>query len=169
MNPTLVKFMTYGMPLLSFICSAFLPASVQLSFAASTVLGSLQAHILRQRRFRDYLGIQPLPSTTDSASKSPYKGTITIQPSSVTAAEQPPAPKGIIGGAIADIKGAASQVMKQARELQQAGDAKRGNQRLTQAELKRAQAYEAQKQREIAQEKRDTESAPVERRRRSTG
>ena len=63
----------------------------------------------------------------------------------------------------------ASEFMKQAREIHQAGDAKAGNQRLTEAELKRAQAYEAQRQREIAQEKRDNESAPGGRRRRSSG
>lgn len=161
--------MKYGLPVISFIGSTFLPAAVQLSFAASTVLGSLQAQLLRQSRFRQYFRIQPLPLNTNSASKSPYKGTITIQPSSVTVTEQPPAPKGIIGGAVADIKGAASQVMKQARELHQGGDGKTGNQRLTREEMKRAQAYEAQRQREIAHEKRDSESAPVGRRRRFSG
>lgn len=167
MNPTVRKFMTYVLPVISVGCTSFLPASVQLSFVFSAVLALLQSYYLRQSWVRELLRIQPLPSTQDTLSQTPYKGTMTIQPSPMSVMEPPPAPKGIIGGAISDIKGAASQVMNQAREFQQGQGEKMGNQRLTKAELKRAQAYEAQRQREIAQEKLDAENAPVQRRRRS--
>lgn len=165
-----MKFMKYGLPAISFCCTSVLPASVQLSFAASTMLAALQSQLLRQSWFREFCRIHPLPSTEGPVSKSPYKGTLTVQPSPVAVVEQSLAPKGIMGGAIADIKGAASQVMKQAREMNTSSNEKIGNQRLTQVELKRAQAYEAQRQREIAQEKRDAEGAPVpvKRRRRSS-
>lgn len=151
--------MEYVVPLISMVCTAALPASVQLSFSASAALATLQSHYLRQKWVREYLGIQPLSSTADAPSKSPYKGTMTTRPSPTPVMEQPPAPKGIVGGAISDIKGAASQVMKTARSQLESQDQKLGNQRLTQAELKRAHAYEAQRRREIAQEKLDAESA----------
>jgi hypothetical protein len=132
-----------------------LPAALQLSFAFTSMMSLIQSHCFRQPWFREMLGIHPLPAPAPATptSESPYKGTITIQGSSATAPEQTPAPKGIIEGALSDIKGAVSQVMKTARSLQKSDDTKKGTQRLTPAELKRAQAYEVQKQREIAQEK----------------
>ena len=166
MNPMMRYFMIYGLPALSLVGTSALPASVQLSFATSSVLTVIQSHYLRQGWVRDYLGIQPTPSPTKPSLESQYKGTMTIQASSTpTVEEQPPAPKGVIGGAISDIKGAASQVMKTARSIQQSEYEKRGNHRLTQAELKRAHAYEAQRQREIAQEKGEAESVTSNRRR----
>lgn len=57
-----------------------------------------------------------------------------------------------------DIKGAASQVMKTARSMQESDDTKKGTHRLTKAELKRAQSYEAQRKREIAEEKLEAKS-----------
>lgn len=159
-------FMTYVLPTMTVGFSCVLPASVQLSFTASTALSLLQMHYLRQNRVREYLGIHPFPSA-NSPSVSPYKGTITVRATVTPTIEQPPAPKGIIGGAISDIKGAASQVMKRARSLQEGKDEKIGSQRLTQAEFKRAHAYEAQRRREIAQEKLEAETARSGRRQRS--
>jgi membrane protein insertase Oxa1/YidC/SpoIIIJ len=145
----------YVMPVISTIFILALPAAVQLSFAFTSTMSLTQSHCLRQPWFREMLGIHPLPAPAPATptSESPYKGTITIQASSTTVSEQPPAPKGIIQGALSDIKGAASQLMKTARSLRKSDDTKKGTQRLTPAELKRAQAYEEQKQREIAQEK----------------
>lgn len=167
MKPAMQMFLVYIIPLISAGCMLPLPAAVQLSFATASSIALLQAHYLRQPWFREYLSIQPLPSTAPPSSAPVYQGTITIQAPSTAAPEPPPAPKGIIGGAISDIKGAASQVVKQAQALHKPDEKKRGNQRLTQAELKRAHAYEAQRQREIAQEKLDAESALQERKSRS--
>ena len=168
MTPAMQKLLVYIIPIFSAGVMLPIPAAVQLSFATASAVSLLQAHYLRQPWFREYLSIQPLPSKTPPSSAPVYQGTITIQaPSTAAPPEPPPAPKGIIGGAISDIKGAASQIVKQAQALHKPKDKKRGNQRLTQAELKRAQAYEARRQREIAQEKLDAESALKERKSRS--
>ena len=155
----------YGLPIMSTAFMSVIPAAVQLSFGATSVLTLIQTHYLRQPWVREFLGIQPLPKPETSTSESPYKGTITIQAESTRVPEQAPspAPKSIVGGAVSDIKGAASQFMKTARSWQNSEDTKQGNQRLTQAELKRAHAYEARRQREIAQEKSDARTAPSRR------
>lgn len=157
-NPTMSekvkKAILYIAPSASAIFTLPLPAALQLSFIFTGVIAMMQTHFFRQPWFRQMLGIHPLPGPASAtpASESPYKGTITIQASSTTV-QEPPAPKGIVEGAISDIKGAASQLMKTARSLQKSDDTKRGGHRLTPAELKRARAYEAQKQAEIAEEK----------------
>lgn len=160
-------FLIYGIPTFSLAIMSQLPAAVQLSFAATSVLTLAQSQSLRQPWLREFLGIQPLPKPKSLSPESTYKGTMTIQPIPPAISEQPPAPKGIIGGAISDIKGAASQVVKTARSFTNSEDVKKGNQRLTQAELKRAHAYETQRQREIAEEKLNARTAPGRRKNRA--
>lgn len=167
MSPMMRNLMLYVIPIFSAGFMMPLPAAVQLSFTATSVLTILQTYYLRQPRVRGFLGIQPMPSPAGPPSESPYKGTITVQASTSSIPQPSPAPKGIIGGAISDIKGAASQVMKAARSLAQPNDEKRGNQRLTVAELKRAHAYEAQRRREIAEDKLEARTSPSQRKKRS--
>lgn len=72
-------------------------------------------------------------------------------------------PKGVLGGAVADIKGAAKQVLGKARNIQE----KKGNAggRLTEGELRRAKAYEEKRKREIEDQKWEAEGRRSRRRR----
>jgi membrane protein insertase Oxa1/YidC/SpoIIIJ len=153
MQPTIKKLLLYVFPTITTGLMLALPGALQLSFSVTSMMALLQSHLLRQPWVRQFLRIQPLPQPPNPPSDSVYKGTITIQAPSQSIVEPPPPPKGIIDGALVDIKGAASQIMKTARSMRQSEDTKKGTQRLTKAELKRAHSYEAQKQREIAEEK----------------
>jgi len=167
-NPTAMadsvrNFLLYGFPALSFIFMMWFPACLQLTFATTGLLGFGSSTLLRNSTVRNYFGITPLPREPDpSTSPGTYRGVMNIY--------QPPVPntdlersKGLIGGAVADIKGAASQVLKRAKEAQASKDPKR---RLTPGELRRAKVYEERRKREIEEEKLERESKRRERRQR---
>lgn len=145
--------MLYGVPLLTSCFMLFWPGALQLTFAFTSILSLLQSYLLRQPWMRNFLNIQPLPIPKPAGAASPYAGTITQHESTPST---PPVKKGVLGGAISDIKGAASQVVKTARNLRDSPDAKRGSRRRSPAEVKRAQDYEARRQREIAKAKLET-------------
>lgn len=160
MNPTAYKLMLYVAPVVSCICTCPISAAVQLSFASSAVFTVFQIKLIHHKQVRYFFKIQPFPPRAGPPAQSPYKGALTILGSSSPTTEQPPAPKGYIDGAISEVKGAASQVMKTARDLKEKSEVPVGRQRLTKTELKRAEAYEAQRRREMAQEKLDNEADP---------
>lgn len=100
---------------------------------------------------RNWLGIQPLPkkTPTPSASSSPYTGTMSVYepPSNAPPAEK----KGVIGGAISDIKSTFSQAASKARGM--AEQQTKSTSRRTAAELRQAKAYEERRRKELEDEK----------------
>lgn len=142
----------YGLPIMTSVFMVYWPGSLQLTFAFTSMLSLSQAYLLRQPWMRTFLKIQPLLKPKAPTSSS-YSGTITTYKAPLTPSSPPPAPKGIIGGAIHDIKGAVSQGMKTARGVKDAQKTNRGAQRRTAGELKRAKAYDEKRKREIAEEK----------------
>lgn len=81
------------------------------------------------------------------------------QAPSVESLPAAPVSRGLVGGAISDIKGAASQVVKSARSLTDSADSKPGQQRRTAEQMKRAKAYEEKREKEIAEAKAEAEQA----------
>lgn len=150
MNPALRNFFTYGIPLLSGSFMLFWPACMQLSFFFTSLFSMGQAWLLRQPWMRNWLGIQPLPEPlTSSGATSSYKGTMNLyQPPSN--APPPEEKKGVIGGAISDIKSSFSQVADKARSV--ADSQTKTTTRRTAAELKYAKAYEERRRKEMENE-----------------
>lgn len=154
--------MTYVFPAISTLFMCHWPGCLQLTFALTSFISLVQAYLFRQPWFRDYLGIQPLPQQTPTPdpSTSSYAGTLTQyqEPSSEPAR---PAPTGFIG----EIKGAASQVMQSAKlrasKMERTNSAGR---RHTASELRKANAYEERRRREIITEKSELRAARDERR-----
>ena len=147
--------MLYGLPLVTSTFMLFWPGVLQVTFAFTSLLSLLQSYLLRQPWMRHFLQIQPLPGKKEHT-QSNYAGTITRYQSPLSPPPEPPVKKGIVGGAISEIKGAASQVMRSARRLRDSGDDKRGSRRRSPAEVKRAQEYEQRRRREIEQAKSGT-------------
>lgn len=145
--------MLYGVPVVTSCFMLYWPGALQLTFAFTSLLSLLQSYLLRQPRMRNFLNIQPLPIPTTTRAVSRYPGTITKYQSTPST---PPVKKGVLGGAISDIKSAASKVVKTARNLRDSPHAKRGSRRRSPAEVKRAHEYEARRQREIAKAKLET-------------
>lgn len=167
MTPQMQTIMRYVIPVFTTGCMLGMPGSLQITFAFSSCLSLSQMYFLRQPWFRTFLGIQPLPTPAPPSDPSTpsYAGTVTrYQPPSAT---PPPAPEGVIGNTISEIKGAASKAMDSAKKLgtSVSGDAKSPTRRRTDAELKKASAYEEKRQRELAQEKAEARYARKERRR----
>lgn len=81
------------------------------------------------------------------------------QPPSADSSLAAPASRGLVGGAISDIKGAASQIAKSARSLRDSAETKPGQQRRTAVQMKRAKAYEEKREKEIAEAKAAAEQA----------
>lgn len=75
--------------------------------------------------------------------------TVYRPPQAIPAEVSPPPPKGILGGAISEIKGAASELMKTARRVRGASETKGGTRKRTAAELKAAMAYEERRKKEM--------------------
>ena len=146
----------YGLPTLTASFMLFWPGALQLTFAFTSMMSLTQAYLLRQPWMRNFLGIQPMPKP---AAPTSYAGVINRYegPSPTSSSSPAPTGKGILGGAISDIKGAASQVVKSARSLKDMQETKTGTQRRTPAELRRAKAYEEKRLREIAQAKIEAE------------
>lgn len=111
---------------------------------------------------RDWLGIQPLPTPlTSSGGSSSYKGTINLyQPPSP--APPPEEKKGVIGGAISDIKSTFSQAAGKARSI--ADSQTKTTARRTAAELKHAKEYEERRRKEMEDEKAERELKKQQRR-----
>ena len=149
------KMLLYVFPGLTTLFMLGMPASLQVSFAFTSLLSLVQSYFLRQSWFRSFLGVQPIVQPTNPtesySSKSPYSGTMTVYrpPQAIPAEVSPPPPKGILGGAISEIKGAASELMKTARRVRGASETKGGTRKRTAAELKAAMAYEERRKKEM--------------------
>ena len=114
---------------------------------------------------RKWLGIQPLPKipTTPSGGNSRYTGVMKVyQPPSN---EPPPEKKGIIGGAIADIKSTFAEAASKARSI--AEPETKSTTRRTAAELRHAKAYEDRRRKELEDEKVEREREKKARQRRA--
>ncbi|MCJ1287617.1 Mitochondrial inner membrane protein oxa1 [Xylographa opegraphella] len=152
MSPTMKHAFTYGLPMMSFLFMSFWPACVQLTFTTTSIIALGTATLFRHSGIRTFLGISDLPMPQAATDSGPYKGVMNVyQPPSANA-EVVEEPKGVLGGAVADIKGAAKNVIGSARSYQER-KSKSGGGRLTAGELRRAKAYEDKRRRELEIEK----------------
>ncbi|MCJ1385783.1 Mitochondrial inner membrane protein oxa1 [Xylographa soralifera] len=161
MSPTMKNAFTYGLPLMSFLFMSFWPACVQLTFTTTSIIALGTATLFRNPSIRTFLGISNLPVPRSATDTGPYKGVMTVYqpPSAKGEAEEP---KGVLEGAVADIRGAAKQVMGTARNFQDRKPKSGG--RLTAGELRRAKAYEEKRKRELDIEKWEAEGRRAGRR-----
>ena len=155
--------MLYGIPTFTLAIMLFMPACLQLTFGFTSIFGLAQGRLLRWGPFRQWLGITPIPPKPKPSPNpgTPYEGTLSKYDALSTAAALEK--KSILGGAISDIKGAASGAVKSAKETM---ESRKPTTRLTPAELRRAKAYEERRKREIEQEKYEADQRRMERKRR---
>lgn len=166
MTPTMRTLFLYGLPLITTTFMLFWPGALQVSFAFTSLMALTQSYLLRQPAVRKLLNIQPLRVRVAPSAPS-YPGVMQkYQPPSAGPSPTTSASKGLVGGAISDIKGAASQVVKSVRSLRDSAETKPGQQRRTAEQTKRAKAYEQKREREIAEAKAEAEQAGKAMRRR---
>lgn len=159
MTPTMKTLFLYGLPLITTTFMLFWPGALQVSFAFTSLMALAQSYLLRQPAVRKFLNIQPLRVRVDPAAPS-YAGVMQkYLPPSADSSPAVPVSRGLVGGAISDIKGAASQVVKSARSLRVSAETKPGQQRRTAEQMKRAKAYEEKREKEIAEAKAEAEQA----------
>ena len=153
MSPLVKNIFVYAFPAMTGGFMLFWPGCLQLTFFTTAMMSLSQSWMLRQPRVRQILGIQPLPPPpSQTPPKGPYTGTLnTYQPPTKSAPL--PEKKGIIGGAINDLKGAAGQAMKSAKGMVSSGKNQKKPTGRSPEELRRARAYEERRRREIAQER----------------
>jgi len=161
MTPTVRAIFLYVLPPFSGLIMCAWPGALQLTFFIQALITMVQSAALRQDWFRKLVGIQPLPQSGDIKPNTPYSRAIISNMSADLASG---AKKGILGGAIADIKTAFSAAKKRTEDYQQQQQPKTG--RRTPGELKHAQAYDARRKREIAQETFEREQLKEEKRQR---
>lgn len=160
LSPHMVKFMTYGLPALSGLLMLAWPGAMQLTFFATSMMSLVQAILFRNPSFRQWLGIYPLPSRpvtpasgTTETPKTNYDGTITMYQPPGAAAPESAGKKGLLHGAISEIKGMKTEALKSMKKVVGTTNETGGRRKRTAAELKSARAYEERRRREIAQEK----------------
>ena len=152
MNPGMKNFLQYVMPGMTGAFMLFWPGCMQLTFATTACLSLGQAYLLKRPWVRNILGIQPIPTQAQTSGKanSPYKGVINMyQPP-----DQPKEKKGIVGGAIADIKGAADNALGRLRKTSDKR-AKSISTRARSAEVRKSKALEEKRRREMEMEKQE--------------
>ena len=154
------RFMTYGLPALSGLFMLAWPGAMQLTLFATSIMSLTQATLLRNPSIRQWLGIYPLPSRpvapAPGATESPktsYDGTMTVYQPPDAATPEVSEKKGILHGAISEIKGMKTEALKSMRKVVGTTNETGGRRKRTAAELKSARAYEERRRREIAQEK----------------
>ena len=147
----------YLLPAVSVTVTYFMPAALQVTFLTTSVLSLFQMYLFRQDWFRDALGVTkmvpPTPPDAPGSAQTRYPGVMSLYQPPSPAEPTIPEKKGIVSGAISEIKGAAKQVMTSAKQnVEQQQGAKPGG-RLSAAELKRAKAYEERRKQELEIEK----------------
>ena len=160
MSPQFQMFMTYGLPALSGLFMLAWPGAMQITFFATSVMSLTQATLFRNPTFRQWVGIYPLPprpvtpapGATD-APKTSYDGTMTLYQPPDAAAPGSPEKKGLLHGAISEIKGMKTEAIKSMQKVVGTTNETGGRRKRTAAELKSARAYEERRRREIAQDK----------------
>ncbi|KAI9791637.1 MAG: Mitochondrial inner membrane protein oxa1 [Peltula sp. TS41687] len=162
-SSTTMRLLTYGLPVLTLTFMLNWPAAVQITFFVSMVLATIQSFLFRQPRFRRWAGISPLPrGPTLAPVASAYPGKLNLAaryqaPSAAAAAEEKmPKPEGIIGGAVAEVKGMGTEMKKSWRKLKGEAPPKKPGER-TEAEKRQAAAYERRRQKELKQQQREIE------------
>ena len=159
-SPQMQKFMTYGLPALSGLFMLAWPGAMQLTFFATSIMSMLQATLFRNPWIRQWLGIYalpprpvtPAPGATE-APKSSYDGTMTMYQPPDAAVPEAAEKKGLLHGAISEIKGMKTEAFKSLKKVVGTTHETGGRRKRTAGELKSARAYEERRRREIAQEK----------------
>ena len=157
MNPSMRTLFQYILPGTSVFITYFMPAALQVTFLTTSLLSLTQVFLFRQDWFRDALGVAKMvqhpPPGAPGSVQNRYPGVITVYQSPSPVESVPPEKKGIVGGAVSEIKGAAKQVLDAAKKnVEQRQGAKPGG-RLTAAELRRAKEYEERRKQELEIEK----------------
>ncbi|KAI9724995.1 MAG: hypothetical protein M1812_000271 [Candelaria pacifica] len=158
-DPRIRFVLTYVMPTITGAFMLAWPGALQLSFCTTSLFSVLQGYLLRSDPFRDWAGVMRMPvaaqAPTDGPSPSPYSGKLTLS-SAQKPQSAPPAPtssgnkvKGIIDGAISDVKGAASEAVKLGKQYS-GTEVKPGKRSAT--ERKEAEDYEAKRKKELERE-----------------
>ena len=174
----MMKFFTYGLPVITTVFTMNFPAALQFSFLVSGSIAMAQSALFRNRSFRNWLGIAPLvtinPSSpeTSAAASSPYSGKLKLAPtykSSISssnvdpsAPEKMPKPEGIIDGAIAEVRGMGVEMQKSWQNLRGTAEKQRHDSR-SEKEKREANAYEKKRQRELERQRREQEQIRQER------
>ncbi|MCJ1392762.1 Mitochondrial inner membrane protein oxa1 [Xylographa bjoerkii] len=162
MTPGMKNAFTYGLPAMSFLFMSFWPACVQLTFTTTSAIVLGTSSLFQHPRIRTFLGISTLPTRPSATDTGPYKGVMNVYQPPSAESELAKRPNGVFGGAVADIKGAAKQVMRKARDYQEKKGKSGG--RLSAGELRRAKAYEDKRKKEIEREKWEAEGRRTGRR-----
>jgi len=154
MSETVKKVFLYVLPPISFMIQLFWPAGLQFTFFISALISLTQSSLLRQLWFRNLFGIQPLPQhmgVNAQAKTEAYTGTINRYQPPTSPGAAPEKGKGFLGGALSDIQGAVSEVVKSGKKMM--ASKKGANGKRTAAELRHAREYDARRKREQAQER----------------
>ena len=161
LSPQMQKAMTYGLPTVTGVFALAWPGAMQLTFFATSALSMIQAALFRNPSFRQWLGIYPLPvrpiTPTTGGSETPkttYDGTMTMYQAPNVAAPATEQKKGLIGGAMSEIRGMKTEALKSMQKVVGKSSAtSHGRRKRAAAEIKQAWAYEERRRKEIAQEK----------------
>lgn len=169
LSPEVQKAMIWGFPALTVIFTSWLPAALQLSFFVAGVCSYIQSTLFRQRWFRSYFNMTPLPTkapagSAPAAAPSSYKGNLKIAANPVlsskelsgrfeAAEEKKDVKKGVLGGVLGEVTGTFKGLGSKAKEQYDRQNEKgRVKQR-----AKEAKAYENRRQMEIRREQAERE------------
>lgn len=155
MTPGMMNFVLYWMPGLSFFITAFMPGCLQLSFATATALSVIQARLLRDPDFREFVGIAPLP--VNRSKVIDVKPKINLSPTYQTTGpvnKAPPKPTGFAGGIIYEAKRTVSEIQDWLAKKVTEGRAQM-YQRKVDDRKERGREYERRRRREIEDKRRN--------------
>ncbi len=167
-SPTLLNIMTYGLPCITFTFMIFWPGTLQFYFFCTGMLTAAQTIAFRNKAIRQRLGMSPLivhAESTPEATASPLPSglmnlnmtprskaavTSSMAPSDLPDVTDDAKPKGIVGGAVSEMKGVATEVKKTWNKVK--GATNKPGQRTDEAK-RQAQAYEMKRRKELEKER----------------
>lgn len=168
------KMMLFGLPAITFACTAFFPSALQLYFASTGLLGLGQAYLFHSKPFRDYMNLEmwkpkPKDGMDDTNSKGLRSFYKRIDEEKAKAAEEKaqasgfhqPEPrngwvKRMLGGVQNYGRQVSDETLQKLREYQGQGQGEKKNAdgspaappRLSEAERSEAQDYEHRRRHE---------------------
>lgn len=147
-SPAMALVFRWFIPFLTGTFGLFLPAGLQLTLFTTAIFTVSQSYLFRQPGFRKYFGMHPLPKKPE-----PPKAVLDIQAKYKDGAAPSQKPKWGLEAVKHNVMTAYKELNQQKARMEAEFGPQKATGRLSEAEKKRAKAYEEERQRELAKQK----------------
>ncbi|KAL8781944.1 MAG: hypothetical protein Q9213_005783 [Squamulea squamosa] len=157
LNPSIMRFVQWAMPIASTVFMSFWPAAMQLSFFWTSVMALAQSRLFKLTWFREFWKIHPLPSmdnsTTQKGSRTGYKGMV-IPTTAREVPQQAEVSQGVFGNAKSKFQATVTDLQERGQNFvkdRMEKNKDNSTSRRSAAEISKAKKYDEKRRKEIEQ------------------